>query len=53
MEDAEIKYKWPEIYPEGIPPKDSIPAKGKAYRLVDKFPPDKNDFLMTQEENPP
>ncbi len=50
MEDTEITYEWPENYPDGVPPENSIPANGKVYRLVDKFPPDENDFLMSIEE---
>lgn len=50
MEEKKINYKWPNDYPEGIPPKNATPAKGEAFRLVDKFPPDENDFLMSKEE---
>ncbi len=52
MEDTEIAYEWPDIYPEGVPPEDSTPAKGKAFRLVDEIPPSEQDFLMSIERIP-
>ncbi|MCH8262728.1 MAG: hypothetical protein IIA77_06730 [Proteobacteria bacterium] len=52
MDDTEITYEWPDNYPEEVPPEDSIPAKGIAYRFVKKIPPDENDFLMSREEVP-
>jgi len=53
MNDNIINYSWPADFPEGVP-EDSgtIPAEGKVYRLVRKYPPSEEDFLMHRIEYP-
>lgn len=42
--------RWPAFFPEGVPPEDSVPATGIAYRLVRTIPPRGEDFCSTLEE---
>lgn len=46
--------EWPEFYPSDmeLPPKDSVPAEGVVYRLVNNCPPTKPDFKTTHEDSP-
>lgn len=50
MEAKNRAAKWPSFYSEGVPPDDSVPANGVAYRLVRVIPPDRQDFRSTIEE---
>lgn len=47
-----INYVWPEDFIEGVPPKESMPAEGKVFRLVDNIPPVETDFRQTRVEHP-
>lgn len=44
------EYLWPMEFPENVPSKECKPAKGKAYRLVNRLPPTADDFLMYRQE---
>jgi hypothetical protein len=44
--------EWPSYYPPEVPPVDSVPAEGRAFRIVSVFPPSADDFRSTHEENP-
>lgn len=47
-----IKYTWPDDFIDGVPPKESKPAEGKVFRLVDNIPPIETDFRQTRVEHP-
>lgn len=43
---------WPADFPVGVPPRDAVPARGTAFRLVKSIPPTADDFLATIVEHP-
>jgi hypothetical protein len=42
--------EWPLNYPKYVPPKNSTPADGESYRLVNCNPPTRVDFATTRED---
>ena len=46
------EYTWPDCFPEGVPPEDSVRASGLVYRIVKNIPPTSNDFLSWLQDNP-
>lgn len=46
------EYTWPDCFPEGVPPEDSVRAGGLVYRIVKNIPPTSDDFLCWLQDNP-
>ena len=46
------EYTWPECFPEGVPPEDSVRAGGLVYRIVKNIPPTSDDFLCYRQDYP-
>ena len=44
--------EWPDYFPDGVPPPDSVETDGTAFRLVENFPPVRLDFQSNYEEKP-